>query len=132
MPVLSASALAAPSVQLSSIASVSGAASTWADLACIVRFYDTGIIDVRNGGAYEADATVTYAADTDYHVRMVIDVQNHTYTVFVTPEGESEVTLAVDYDFRTEQQSVTSLDNWTLNETRETGTHTVSNLTITD
>ncbi|NLF32850.1 MAG: hypothetical protein GX591_18430, partial [Planctomycetes bacterium] len=123
-----------PSVQgMNGVTGLSyGAADWWDELACIVRFTEANVIEARNGGTYGADATVSYTAQTVYHVRMVVDVPYHTYSVYVTPDGGSEVALATDYAFRTEQQSVSSLDNWTLNETQQTGTHTVGNLTITD
>ncbi|MFW6146343.1 MAG: PKD domain-containing protein [Planctomycetota bacterium] len=105
-----------------------GTATTWGDLACIVRFNTGGTIDVRNGGAYGADATVSYAAGTYYHVRMVINVPSHIYSVYVTPDGGSETTLATDYAFRTEQASVASLDSWAIQAV--TGTHTVANMTV--
>ncbi|MFW6154715.1 MAG: PKD domain-containing protein [Planctomycetota bacterium] len=110
----------------------SGPGDWWDELACIVRFNTSGTIDVRNGGSYAADTTLAYSSGTTYHVRMVVDIPNHTYSVYVTPDGQSEVTLATDYAFRSEQASVTSLDHWTLNATNSVGTHTVSNLTLTE
>src|SRR5581483_6801024 len=47
-----------------------------------------------------------------YHFREVVNVQSHTYSVFVTAPGASEQTLASNFAFRTEQNTVTSLDNW--------------------
>ncbi len=105
-----------------------GEASAYSDLACIVRFNTSGNMDVRNGGIYDADATLAYSAGTNYHVRMEIDIASHTYDVYVTPEGQSEVTLADDYAFRTEQGSVTSLDRWAI--TRESGSHMVDNVEV--
>ncbi len=106
-----------------------GNASAYSDLACIVRFNTSGNMDVRNGGIYDADATLAYSAGTNYHVRMEIDISSHIYDVYVTPEGQSEVTLADDYAFRTEQGSVTSLDRWAI--TRESGSHMVDNAGVT-
>ena len=105
-----------------------GAATAYSNLACIVRFFTDGEIDVRNGGSYMADSLVTYSASTSYHFRLVIDVSNSLYDVYVTPSGQSEVQLADDYDFRTDQIGVASLDNWTVRA--DVGTHTVSNLVI--
>jgi len=109
-----------------------GDATWWTDLACIARFSPAGVIDVRNGGAYDADATVDYSAGTEYSIRMVINVVSHTYSVYVTPEGQSEITLATDYAFRTDQASVTSLDTWTVNATNAGESHTVSNVSVTE
>jgi len=91
-----------------------GAAAAYSDLACIVRLNTSGEMDARNAGAYTADAVVAYTAGATYHVRMEIDVVNHVYDVFVTPDGQGETQLADDYAFRTEQATVTSLDNWVL------------------
>ncbi|NLF30603.1 MAG: hypothetical protein GX591_06915, partial [Planctomycetes bacterium] len=110
----------------------SGIGDWWTDLACIVRFNTSNRIDVRNGSSYAADATVAYTASATYHVRMVVNVSNHTYSVYVTPPGQSEITLASGYAFRTEQQSITSIDHWTLNAGNSVGTHTVSSLTLTE
>ncbi|MFW6145941.1 MAG: PKD domain-containing protein [Planctomycetota bacterium] len=109
-----------------------GLADWWDDMACIVRFNTTNEIDVRNGGSYAADTTLTYSSGATYHVRMVVDIPNHTYSVYVTPDGGAEVALATGYAFRTEQASVTYLDTWTMNAAYSVGTHTVSNLTLTD
>jgi len=103
----------------------------WSDLACIVRIAAAGVIDVRNGGAYAADAVLNYSAGTKYGVRMVINVPAHTYDVYVTPEGQSEVQLADDYAFRTEQAAITNIEYWTLNATNAGESHTVSNVTVT-
>ena len=66
-----------------------------------MRFNTSGNIDVRNGGSYAADATMAYSSGTSYHFRLVVNVPNHTYSVYVTPAGQSEVTLAAGYAFRT-------------------------------
>ncbi len=89
------------------------AASAYTQLAAIVRFNTSGTIDVRNGGAYQAAATLTYAAGTSYHFRMVVDVPAKRYSVYVRPQGAgAETTLAVDYAFRTEQSGVGLLNNF--------------------
>jgi len=110
---------------------LTGEATGYSSLACIVSFDNTGHIKVRNGSAYSADSVVTYTAGTIYHVRMLIDVTTHTYSVYVTPEGESEIALATDYAFRTDQAGVTELNAWALIASTDKGTHTVSNMTIT-
>jgi hypothetical protein len=89
-----------------------GAVTGYSGMATIVRFNPTGDIDARNGGAYTADATIPYSANTTYHFRMVIDVSAHTYSIYVTPPGGSELTVGANYAFRTEQAGVTQLDNW--------------------
>jgi len=46
-----------------------------------------------------------------YHFRMVVNVPAHTYSIFVTPPGGAEQTVGSNFAFRTEQNTVTSL-NW--------------------
>jgi hypothetical protein len=79
------------------------------DVAAIVRFNEHGTIDVRNGGAFRADQRLAYTGNKPYRVRMVIDVRSRTYSVFVTPPGETEVTLAKNYAFRSTQSDVKTL-----------------------
>jgi len=79
------------------------------DVAAMVRFADTGNIDVRNGGFFKADQALKYAAGKAYRVRMAVDVAKRTYSVFVTPPGQPEVSLARNYAFRTQQSAVKSL-----------------------
>src|SRR5947207_798322 len=43
-----------------------GVARTYADLAAIVRFNSSGVIDARNGGSYQADDRVPYTPGTPY------------------------------------------------------------------
>ncbi len=92
------------------VALSSGVQTAYAGYACLVRFNSSGTIDARNGGAYAAAATVPYSANSTYHIRLVVYVPNHTYSIFVTPSGGGEITLGSNYAFRTEQSAVTSLD----------------------
>ena len=92
------------------LASGTQAGLVWTDLAAIVRFR-AGVIDARDGSGY-AVASMPYASGLTYRVREEVDVANHVYSIFVTPPGGSEQTLGSGYAFRTEQGSVTSLDQW--------------------
>ena len=86
-------------------------AAAYTDLAAIVRFNSSNTIDVRNGSAYSADVSVPYSAGTTYHFRMVVNVATDTYSVYVTPQGGSQIELATNYAFRTEQATDTSLSD---------------------
>ena len=103
-------------------------AASYSDLATVVRFNGSNTIDVRNGSAYGADATVSYNAGTSYHFEMVVNLSTDTYSVYVTPEGGSQIALATDYAFRTEQASATSLSD--VGELGATGSATVLNFSI--
>jgi hypothetical protein len=98
------------------------------DLAVIVRFNSAGRIDARNGNSYSADRAIPYTAGISNRVRLVVNVAQHTYSVFVKPDGSSDQTLARNYAFRTEQNAVPSLDTWVLKTFQ--GSHTVTKLTL--
>lgn len=87
-----------------------GARSTWTGLAAIVRFHNN-MIDVRNGGVYMSDTPTAYEFNESVNVRMDVDTPRRRYSVFVSRTGQSEVQIANDYAFRTEQQAVTVLNN---------------------
>jgi Disaggregatase related repeat/TGF-beta propeptide len=87
--------------------------TTWNGLPATVRFYTNGRIDAINGSAYTT-GTIPYTANTTYHIRMVVDVASHTYSAYVTPAGGSEQLIGANLAFRTGQESVTSLDTWTV------------------
>ena len=86
----------------------------WEDLATLVSFNNNNEIQVRNAATYEADVVVPYAAGETYRLREVVDLADHSYSVFVTPPASQEIELASDYAFRTEQNTVTSLNTMTL------------------
>jgi phage replication-related protein YjqB (UPF0714/DUF867 family) len=91
-----------------------GVQTAYSGLACAVRFNDSGRIQARNGGAYAAASDIPYHPNTSYHFRFDVNVPAHTYSVYVTPEGDAEQVVGSDYAFRTEQATVSSLNNWSL------------------
>jgi hypothetical protein len=96
------------------VALSNGPQTTFTGLACIGRFNSSGFIDARNGGAYTAASSIPYLANQTYHFRFVVTLSNHTYSVYVTPPGQAEQAVGLNYAFRTEQQSVTTLNNWSV------------------
>jgi hypothetical protein len=118
-----------------SVASVDGvtglssaAATAYTSLAAVVRFNTSGAIDARNGGAYTAAQTIAYAAGKAYHIRVVVNVANRTYSAYVTPAGGSELTIGTNFAFRSEQSGATSLAN--LGAMTSIGKLTLCNLVI--
>ena len=91
-----------------------GPTTGFTSYAVVARFNNTGFIDARNGGAYAAASQVPYVAGSKYHFRLAVNPPAHTYSIYVTPPGASEITLGTNYAFRTEQASVSSLNNWAL------------------
>jgi hypothetical protein len=88
-----------------------GVSTAYGNLSCIARFNPSGQIDAYNGTAYQAASSISYAKSTTYHFRMVVNVTAHTYSVYVTPAGGTELTVGLNYVFRVTQAS---LDTWNL------------------
>jgi hypothetical protein len=92
-------------------------AAAFTDLGPILRFNPDGMIDVRNGDRYSADAEMPYRVNVafdesvSYAVRMVIDMNAHRYSVFVREDGGPEVALASNYQFRAENASMARIGN---------------------
>jgi hypothetical protein len=105
---------ATPSGQaMDAVVGLSKAVQTaFSGFATLTRFNASNAIDARNGGAYAASTAVAYTAGTRYHFRLVVNVAAHSYSVFVTAPGGAEQTIGSGFAFRTEQNTVTSLDNW--------------------
>jgi hypothetical protein len=95
------------------IALASGAGTTYGDFSVLVRFSQDGVIDVRNGGTYAADVSLSYLAGQSYRFQMIVDVAAQRYDVHVDDAGDGSnwQTLASSYAFRT---SASSLDDWGL------------------
>ncbi|MBI2387773.1 MAG: Ig-like domain-containing protein [Elusimicrobia bacterium] len=98
-----------------------GAATGFSSLAVAVRFNNAGYLDARSGGTYAADASIPYTAGAVYGFRLAVDMAAKRYSVWVTPPGGSERSLATNFAFRTEQAGVAVLDNWALTAT--SGSH---------
>ena len=111
------------------IGTTSGEADGWSDLATTVRFYTDGYFDAKDGPDYTSDTSIPYSSGNTYHIRMEIDIPTHSYGVYITPSGQSEITLADDYDFRSTQSSVTNQDHWAFEH--EIGSVTVDNVEVT-
>ncbi|HHH52693.1 MAG TPA: T9SS type A sorting domain-containing protein, partial [Bacteroidetes bacterium] len=87
----------------------------WGDLSPIIRFNNAGFIDVRDGGAYNADVELAYSAGKAYNFDIDIDVPNQKYTVKVTLENGTEKLLASDYGFRKEADTLNYITKLQLN-----------------
>ena len=100
----------------------SGAASEYTSLAAIVRFNSQGTIDARNGSTYEAISVIPYVAGMTYHFILDINMTTHTYNAYVML-GSVRTSIGVNFAFRSEQTSVTSLNNLGALTTR--GAHSI-------
>ena len=78
-------------------------------MAMLIWVSVNGRFEARNGGVYDADVDVPYAANNSYHVRMVSDLGAGTYDVWVTPEVGTETQIANDYIFRSDAPATNDL-----------------------
>jgi len=93
------------------IALSNGAQTAFTGFATLVAFNANGI-QARNGGTYTAASVIPYTGGVAYHFREVINVPVHTYSIFVAAPGGAEQTVGSNFAFRTEQNTVTQLNNW--------------------
>jgi hypothetical protein len=89
-----------------------GGSPGFTSMAAIVRFNPSGFIDARDGGVYRAAQPLPYSAGGTYHARLSIDLHTRRYSAWITPPGGSEIALANNFLFRTEQASVTHLNTY--------------------
>jgi hypothetical protein len=96
-----------------------GPATRWTDLATIVVFSsaDTTLnhtIAARDGDHYVSSG-LTWTPNQTYQIRLVIDVGAHTYHAYVrAPGATTDTPIGDTLAFRTEQQTVTTLDTMTV------------------
>jgi hypothetical protein len=109
-----------------------GTQTAYSGFANLVVFTTSGTIQARDGGSYlPSPSPISFSPNVNYHFRLVINVSAHTYSIFVTPAGGSELTVGTGFNFRTEQNTVTSLDHWgALVNTTPGGTLQVCNFTV--
>jgi hypothetical protein len=92
----------------------SGPPTSFSSLAAIFRFNDRGMLDVRDGDVYRADAEISYIPDSVFDVIMDVDLASGTYSVLVSGVAHRReyVPLATNYRFRTQQAGVAQLDHF--------------------
>lgn len=89
-------------------------ATGFPSLAVAVRFNNAGFLDARNGGIYQADASIPYTPGAVYAFRLAVDPAAKRYSVWVAAPGAAEKALATNYAFRTEQAGASILGHWAL------------------
>ena len=106
------------------------AATTALNMACLVRFNLEGTILARDGGVFRASSNILYTPNTKYHFRLVVNIPTHTYSIYVTPQGGSELPVGINYAFRTEQATASSLAYWNVSDVEAHGAANVCNFAI--
>jgi hypothetical protein len=104
-----------------------GPASGYTNLAAIVRFNNTGIIDAMNSTAYTAVAKIPYSAGTTYHFILDVNALAHTYNAYVMI-GSVQTTIGSNLVFRSEQATASSLNN--IGAMSTISSHTVCNVAL--
>ncbi len=107
-----------------------GAKTSDSGFAAAVRFNTSGRIDARGQGSFTSSGAVSYSANTTYRFRLVVDVPAHRYSVYVTPQGGTEQTVATSLPFRSEQSSVSALDSRGVKVSSSSGGLTVCSFAV--
>jgi hypothetical protein len=96
------------------IGMTNGAQTSKSSAPWLVKFHSTGDLEALNGSSYAAVNTINWVSGSTYHFRVVVNLSGGTYSVYVTPPGQSEQTLATNYAF---QVSASSLDHYGAQDT---------------
>jgi len=80
--------------------------STYEDFAVLVRFADSGVIDVKNGDDYLYDTEINYNPSQQYYFNINVNLAAKTYDVYV-----DNTLVANDYAFRIEQSGTNGINN---------------------
>ena len=95
-----------------------GAPTAFSNFAISARLAPSGQVDARNGGTYSAYGSYAYQVGSPMQFRIVADLTTHTYALEDPGGGQ----IGADYQFRTEQSSVTHLDHFGVIVDSSTGT----------
>jgi hypothetical protein len=87
-----------------------GPQSAYVNLAAIARFNPSGFIDAYNGTGYSAANSIPYTGGKTYSFWFQVNVPAQTYSVYVTPQGGSQILVGQNYAFRLQ---ATTLNNVT-------------------
>ncbi|MEN6316207.1 MAG: DNRLRE domain-containing protein, partial [Clostridiaceae bacterium] len=101
----------------------------WDDPSMTIRMNNTGTFDVRNGAAFAAATSIAYSANSTYHIRMITDLVNKKYDVWITPPGGSETKITNNYDFRTGAPAIDDLGKINLKDDQN-DRYTITNHTV--
>jgi hypothetical protein len=80
----------------------------------LIKLHSTGNFQAINGSSYSSTNTVNWVAGTTYQFSVVVNLTTGTYSVYVTPAGGSQQTLATNFAV---QVSASSLNYYGLQDT---------------
>jgi hypothetical protein len=81
----------------------------------LVKLHSTGDFEALNGSSYSSTNTINWVAGSTYQFSVVCNLTAGTYSVYVTPPGGSQQTLASN--FAVQSGSATTLNNWGMQDT---------------
>ena len=80
-------------------------------LSSLINFSPASVIQVRDGDSFTSSG-VPYAAGETLQFRLVENLPATTYSLFVTPPGGTEVSLATNLQVPSGQRGATTLGGW--------------------
>ena len=86
----------------------------WGDYPICVRIRPEGYFDARNADAFEYVEKLSYEVGLSYLVRVVIDTEGKTYSVYITDEDHNTYTIADSFEFRTSAPVTTDISKVTV------------------
>jgi hypothetical protein len=78
------------------------------NLSSLINFSSGGAIQVRNGDSF-ASSGVSYSAGETLQFRLVENLPATTYSLFVAPQGGSEIPLATNLQVPADERGATTL-----------------------
>jgi hypothetical protein len=110
----------------------SGAATSFNQLATSVRFSTAGVLDARDGAAYRSDISHAFSLGSSRKIRIVADLQSHTFSAFVNITGvPTTQRLARRYAFWTTAATIPSVDRLAAKVDGASGQLSICNVTST-
>jgi hypothetical protein len=83
----------------------------YGDYSCKILFNNAGYITASNGTDFEAAAEVPYSGGTAYTCKVLVNILDQNYSVWVTPAGGDEVVIGESFAFAPSAGVVDSI-NW--------------------
>ncbi|MCI8851088.1 MAG: family 20 glycosylhydrolase [Erysipelotrichaceae bacterium] len=113
--------------------------TSYTQIPMLMRMYKDGKFGAYNGNQVDGKAVgfvqsdLTYEPNTSYHVRFAVDLGKSTYSVYVTPPGETEVCIGKDYAYRVAApQDLGKLYLFNIVSSIPAGSHWLDHIKLTD
>jgi hypothetical protein len=84
---------------------------SYGDFSCKIIFNNAGFVAASNGPDFEAETALAYTGGTAHAFKVLVNILDQTYSVWVTPAGGEEVTIGENFAFSPGAGVVDSI-NW--------------------